>query len=330
MRTFWMAPALAAWACASGQAAVVRLDNVSHDSAPGYSVSVSGTDRFGQTGSASADERRAQVDGRLVGVNWPPFLTAGLPIYADTRTGGLLGTPFTVQGVRDGAELTYVWRLAGGYTGVSDRQSFRIDAAWGLYNGRQLFGGRFDGLSFIDTTPAAGDFAGRLEGRLSCQDNGSRFDDDCGSDWNGVGERFVSVRDNRSAGQLAANLSIAGSGENTQAQYTIELFQVLVAADDLLDGAEAVGHSPPLGAFGARGFPGDAMHRDGLPPAGLGQAFIQFASGRTMAITVAGDPQAVPAPGSVGLTLLGLLLAAAVGRPGYFRMSPRQRYLSST
>lgn len=316
MRTSWIAAALAALAGSNGMAAVVRLDNVSYGSAPGYSVSVSGTDRFGTTGSASADELQAQVGGRLVGPNWPPFLTAGLQIYADTKTGGLLGTPYTVQGVRSGADLTFVWRLAGGYTGVSDQQAFRIDAAWGLYNGNQLFGGRFDGLSFVDTTPAAGDFAGKLEGTLFCQDNGSTFDDDCGSGWNGQGERFVSVRDNRSAGQLASNISIAGSGANTQAQYSIELVQVLIAAQDLLGSSASADRQLSRTAFGPSLAHDDAVHGDLTAPAGPGGAFIQFASGRTLAITTAGSPQAVPAPGSAGLAIMALLLAAAAGSSG--------------
>lgn len=269
----------------AAQAAAVTLGGVRHDSAPGYSVSASGTDANGQVAAASADELKGAVSGTLVGPNWPPFLTAGFPIGADTGTGHPFGTHYTVHGVAAGTELTFIWRIAGSHTGAPDAHAFRMEASWGLYNGRNLWLGEFDGLSYIDTTPGAGDFAGRSTGTFGCAPNRNSHYDACGTEWDGNGWRDVWVRDSGDEGWLRAQISIAGSGRDSLAAYSIELIDVQAAASGFLPaGAQAAAAPVP--------------------------AYIEFDSGRRLAIsyTPAG---VVDAPATPALLLVGLLLLLA-------------------
>lgn len=279
--------------CAAGwggaRAATVGLGGVRHASDPGFSISREGTDRHGQYAAAAADETIASVFGVLVGPNWPPFLSAGYAVQAETRTGHPLGTHYTVNGVAPGSELTFVWRIHGHYSGEADAQAFRIAAAWGLYNGRNLWLGNFDGLSFVDTTPAAGGFAGRNTGTFGCAPNANSWYDGCGSEWNALGERLVSVRDAGDEGWLAAKIEIGGSGQNTVADYSIELMEVLVD-----DPAALVSIGARTSAFTL------------AQPQAAGGAYIQFDSGRRLAIT-ARPVLGVPEPA------LPWLLLAAVG-----------------
>lgn len=284
-RSFARAAAAAALLSAAGlgaaQAAYVTMGGVRHDSAPGYSVSAAGTDAHGQVAAASADELKGTVSGALVGPNWPPFLTAGFPIAADTGTGHPFGTHYTVHGLAAGTELTFTWRIAGSHSGAADAHAFRMEASWSLYNGRNLWLGNFDGLSYIDTTPGAGDFAGRTTGTFGCAPNRNSHYDACGTEWDGIGSRDVWVRDSSDEGWLRAHIAIAGSGEDSLAAYSIELIDVRAAASGFLAAGASAAAAP-------------------------GPAYLAFDSGRQMPISLAPAGR-IDLPASPALLLLGLL-----------------------
>lgn len=285
-------------------AAAVMLGGSHFDSGSAYAISRSGVDANGQQASASADELGGQVAGRLVGPNWPPFLTAGFTVGAESTTGHPLGTHYRVEGVAPGTALTFVWEIAGSYAGQADAQAFRIEAAWGLYNGRNLLLGGFDGLSFIDTTAAAGDFAGRREGSFHCAANANSRHDLCGSNWDAQGSRRVWVHDDQPEGWLAAEIRIAGSGADTRADYRITLVEVQADASALF-GLGRASAGAGLAALG------DEVGRNAA-----GRAQLRFDSGRTLAITPVGGPNTpLPEPATAVLLALAGGLAALARRP---------------
>jgi hypothetical protein len=293
-----MLAALLAAASGASSAAYVTLGGVRHDSTPGYSVASSGTDANGQFAAASASEVAGTVSGALLGPNWPPFLTAGHAVGAYTGTGHPLGTHYTVNGVAPGTELTFVWRISGSHSGDVDAHSFRMEARWGLYNGRNLWLGRFDGLSYVDSTPATGDFAGRSTGTFFCAPNANSTYDACGTAWDANGSRDVWVRDSNDEGWLAAGIEIGGSGSNSIAGYSIELVDVLA------DPAAFVGSAarPRIAGLSLAAAAGEGEASPGFGP--LAGAHIQFDSGRQLAITPA-PAASVPLPGTLSLLLAG-------------------------
>jgi hypothetical protein len=274
---------LLASATSTAHAAAVNVDGVSYFSAPG-AYDASGVGGGNPPRQAYASETVARVSGQLEGAI-PGQLTAGFPVEAYSNTGHPFGTHYTVFGVNPGTELTFVWRLSGSYSGAIDDQAFTVGFGWTLFNGANLWGGGFGGLSFVDNIPGFGNFAGSMTGIFSCNPGYNSAHSECGNSWNGIGTRYVSVRDSSSQGWIGQIVGMSGAGSDTEGDYEIELYDIVAPGDSFVVNALSRG-------------PG---------------AYIEFDSGARVAIRSA-VPVGIPEPGTLMLAGAALLATGVLRR----------------
>ncbi len=173
--------------------------------------------------------------GTVSGSSTTPTISQVQPVEARASS------DFTVQGLAGTVPLTFQWRFTGSRMGAPDDNSFRGEVGAGLI-GSGFVAGVGWSISYVDTIPAQGDFAGTTSSSFAENTAGIVFSTSYDqSPWDGQGSRDVSITmllaSTGSTGTFSqrAEVGLAGS---VAASYSAQLVEVTVQdASQLLPGA---------------------------------------------------------------------------------------------
>lgn len=154
----------------------------------------------------------------------------------DRRVDAGNSSTFKVHGIADNTPLTFVWKATSSFGWAINDGGFANYFVVGVRsnNAQGGYAMSFDGLSFFDNAPGAGNFAGTLTGGIGCSPG--VVDSVCGTSWNGQGTRQFTLSETFnnadgsapfwSEGAIYQNGWIRGTGADTSATLRVELLEV--------------------------------------------------------------------------------------------------------
>ncbi len=170
----------------------------------------------------------SQVSGAVAGALTPDRVPASARAFSE----------FSIVGLAGSVPLTFHWTFAGSRDGELDNTGFRSTMRVTL-NGPGFVDIVSWGISYADSTPNTGDFAGTAQSAFGVSAAGNNFSNQLpAGHWDGIGSRMVTTTmvsaTSGMAGSFALFLDIGLAGQ-VSASHSLQLSAVTVADPLQLD-----------------------------------------------------------------------------------------------
>lgn len=208
-------------------AKTVVLGAETKDEQPGGAIASATS---GTTASAFASRSLATVQADSTGFSGQ--FSAPIQMTAQAESG------YTAFGLAANAPVTLTWRWTGSYATFPDDAQLSIGGSVGVFYPGTIATVTFNGLSFVDNAPGAGDFAGQGFGTLFCGGAGNGVPS-CSSTWNGRGTRTTTldmIASTGTQGTFGQSIAASVGGAATTLSFSIQLVGATVPNAGFLTG----------------------------------------------------------------------------------------------